>query len=455
MTATAVMDDILRMPWVLLDYQNWLNERPDSPDTDYLFAHSRIRFAPEDHDRLVISDSVKVVTVPGGFAIQVSEQLPPISITAQQKGHVEAIISALDKQPLLIELPLCSGAPASTCDWLMHVGFGKFIFALAALEELEVCVSAAEIVRFPASPYEIDRNYWNNVGQLSMSVSDSLSAPFDQTSFVRWLRACHVQLLLGKNLDTYYCPSSPITRHRVAPGALYTRNTRTINSTAGIFIVDGPRINASAVGGARYHQLLCRSLKIEPTRADELDFHDHEEHWGKLVRARARMDKQEGDWFLPPRPIRDAHWEILRDAWSHATNAIKSGDQPAGIAQLGRFHWYFIHLHPFACANQSLAFTLINCVLNRLNGSGIPQLVLDHLALRLNVADYATVFGRAVAAWSTSASGALARHKERMQKRRSLDMIVAKVDRAIDENEALSVTSGDATGAQLALLVER
>ncbi len=175
-------------------------------------------------------DSATVVSLQGDAGIQTSAQLAPIRIPATPKSQVESIISALRDRPLVIELPLSSGVPAAACDQLLRLGFGRFIFAPAALEELESRASAAEIVRFPASPYEIVRNYWTNVGHLTSNVLSTMQAVADVASFVGWLRALHVQLLLGKDFNTFYCPSSPIARQRVTPGALYTREVHTITS---------------------------------------------------------------------------------------------------------------------------------------------------------------------------------------------------------------------------------
>jgi hypothetical protein len=55
-----------------------------------------------------------------------------------------------------------------------------------------------------------------------------------------------------------------------------------------------------------------------------------------------------------------------------------------------------VRLHPFHCANQSLAMNLVNAVLARARGAGTPHLLLDHLALRMSTDAYIEVFRRAV-----------------------------------------------------------
>jgi hypothetical protein len=185
---------------------------------------------------------------------------------------------------------------------------------------------------------------------------------------------------------------------------------------------------------------------------DNCECYDNDVFWGQLVKGRSRSDEQADDWFLPPRPFKPAQWELLWGSWASAMNAVSSRDLSDCVTHLARFHWYFVHLHPFACANQSLAFALVNCLLNRIAGSGIPQLVLDHWALRMDCKAYTRLFCRAVTHWITSESGSLTRHRDRMQKRQVLDGFLVRLDEPKAQTELDSVSSGDPQGAQLALL---
>jgi hypothetical protein len=47
---------------------------------------------------------------------------------------------------------------------------------------------------------------------------------------------------------------------------------------------------------------------------------------------------------------------------------------------------------------------VVNALLRKLGGAGIPHLVLDQLALRLDEAAYSRVFARAVNAWTVRGS---------------------------------------------------
>ena len=424
-----LISDILDFPWVLVEYQNWLKSRPD-PDGDYLFTQSRIRFEPRNLDQLVLVESVKVVN---GSHLQIFENTPLIPIPEEHRAHVDSVLSELATRPFAVELQSKSDAPA-TCDWLLSVGFGQFIFTPQSVQDLDSRVSSGEIVRFPASPYEIDRDYWINICDLDFQGSTS-SVP----DFIHWLRTLHVQLLLGKGLDTFYCPSSPIAKKGVHPGSLYERGVQTITTSSGEFIVEGLRTNASTLGGDLYHQLLRKSLELKPMEYKQV-FQDQGVNWGRLVKSRSRTDKQDSDWFLPPRPMINDHWYLLWQSWLEAT---LSTDSIECVTQLAYFHWYFVHLHPFGCANQSLAFAMVNSILNRVLGSGIPHLILDHLAMRFDSTDYVKLFKRAVTSWTTTESKSLARHQERSQKRLELDKFIASL------HEAMNL---DSRGAQLALL---
>jgi hypothetical protein len=449
---SRVLQEILDIPWVLMDYQNWLEKAPPPADDDYLFARSRIRFEPSDDDRLVLLDSTNVVEHDGWVGVQISDRLPPIAVPSLKSDTLKALLNALRQRPLLVELPFVANVPSHDCDELIRLGFGRFIFAPDAFATLEQHAAASEIVRFPASPYEIVRNYWQNVGQLSTEVSAKINTPSDCASFETFLRACHVKLLLGADFNTYYRPSSPIARTRVMPGALYTRQTRLVTTPSGVYIIDGPRINATPVGGATYHRLLRKSLRTEGVQQALQNTGYGNENWGAVIIARSRGDARDAEWFVPPRPMGSRHFELLWKSWSRALAAANEQAFGAAISELGGFHWLFVRLHPFACANQSLAFTLVNCVLKRLLGCGIPQLILDQVALRHGYPEYTRLFGRAVTFWQTKAENGLERQKERIQKRQALDHCIAAIASAKSEAEAELTVEQNQEMAQLALL---
>jgi hypothetical protein len=126
------------------------------------------------------------------------------------------------------------------------------------------------------------------------------------------------------------------------------------------------------------------------------------------------------------------------------------------LANLARFHQRFVRLHPFQCANQSLAMALVNFVLRAFQGSGIAHLVLDHFALRANENSYARLFARAVVAQRTpGASLAQRYHLLRGLKQRAyalLEAVSDMADNAADDAAVWELCMADPEAARLLLL---
>ncbi len=449
MSQDVLITAALDFPWHLRAYDRWLSQRSAEFD-DYLYTQQRVRLTPCDDDLLAVPEGLSIQQTGDVISLCAAGQAPfPIPRLARRDA--EKLVSALLCKPAAIELPLASGVASDVCDRVLQLGFGRFIFAPEAVTRLELSCSSAEIVRFPGSPYEIVRNYWANVGTLTTAIERTLASSRAATSFVHWLRALHVQLLLGSDLNTFYCPSSPVASRRVEPGALFTTATKTLTTCHGEFIVEGPRVNASEVGGAQYNRILDRSLGIQPISSESRSFVSGKTTWGHLLTARARTETEDRLWYLPPRPFTDEHWEELFVTWNAA---IETTDPSEATAHLGRFHWSFVHLHPFSCANQSLAFALVNWGLKRVVPSGIPHLILDQLALRHDCAEYVRIFVRAVRNWTTQGTEPVTRHMERVRKRQSLDEFIARLAAAKSDSDADAIAERNEHSARLALMSE-
>jgi len=446
----GLINAVLDFPWPLRAYEAWRSQHPVETG-DYLFTQPRVRLRPHDDDLLAIPRHLSVELAGELVCVRTPDQQQAIALPKVTQHDAEAILSALRSNPTVIELPYASGAAADVCERVLETGFGRFIYAPRALERLESACSAAEIVRFPGSPYEIVRNYWLNVGGLSRTIEDSLDQSLRSDAFLDWLRSLHVQLLLGSDLQTFYCPPSPVAVRRVEPGSLYTIPTRTLSTAMGEFILDGPRINASAVGGPQYDWLLARSLGSPPAGDSSRTFVLSGTNWGRSIQARGRGEDAPREWYLPPRPLDEQHWDELFCSWKAAVAARTRSE---AIPHLGRFHWCFVHMHPFSCANQSLGFLLVNWVLGRVSTSGIPHLILDQLALRHDCGAYVRLFARAVGHWTTSELDPASRHLERVHKRRLLDDFVDRLAAAPDRGMADKVAGRDPDSARLALLVD-
>jgi hypothetical protein len=94
---------------------------------------------------------------------------------------------------------------------------------------------------------------------------------------------------------------------------------------------------------------------------------------------------------------------------------------------------------------------LVNTVLCRVQGAGIPHLLLDQFALRLSEPAYVDVFARAVAAHSSTDRSTERWAKLRARKARSYALI-ERLKQARDLDEAKSLARADPEGACAALI---
>lgn len=395
-TPASRFDLALDVPWELLEYERWVATEARASRDDYLFAEARARFEAWDEDVVRVPGELEV-HAKGGTCTVSSRQLGGgVPVEGVARSALERVLGLIDGTRTLAELRVLSGADRPALEQLVRRALGRLLFVPDAVAALEAKISGAELVRFPGAPYELVRAYWHNMAAVRRAAETWL-ADFEHDP-LRWLRRLHVLALLGPELATFYRPASRITDGGVRPGALYTTPSRRLATPSGTLLLGGPRVGVGLVGGARYQRLVATHAgdpaSLEPDRelvdADGLS-------WGSVLHGRAVDDKEDSAWFCPPRPVRAEHFEKLFSAYRSARRAAEAGDATATVRDLARFHHRFVRLHPFRCANQSLSMNLVNGVLARSHGAGIPHLILDQLALRLDAEAYARVFALAVA----------------------------------------------------------
>jgi hypothetical protein len=328
------------------------------------------------------------------------------------------------------------------------------IFAPLALLALERCVSGIEITRFPGSPYEIARNYWQNMAAVRTRESRLEAALETDERFLRGLRELHVVALMGDDLQTYYQPQSPISSARAAPGRLMLAPSVLVETRETCLFVRGPRVRAAHLGGVEYHRALCQSLDdleaMAPRRFTDAAGLD----WGQIAHARAAGDSAAQDWFCPPRPIRPEHVTALRAAFAQAVEASHAGERDQCSEALAHFHQAFIRLHPFHCGNQSLAMNIVGAILSRLLGAGMPHLMLDHLALRLSPRAYVRVFRRALAAYVRPRTPIAARYLRLASNRARIFELTERLSKAGSDEKVQLTIAAEPEAAHLLLLMD-
>jgi hypothetical protein len=457
-TLSADLDRIVDFPWEVLEYLTWLRQRAASRDGmgSYLFDEPKVRFSPKEGDLLVAERDIRVRPAAGGLELSAPRAASPLLLDVSSdadRERVEGLLRRFDGQlPLAAVRTGLDAEQARVLDALLGAAFGKLIFAPVALLTAERAISGIEVTRFPGSPYEVERPYWVNMGAVRAASVGLWATLDDDDRFARALRTLHVILLMGEDLQSYYQPASPISSGRAAPGRFMLTAPELIDTAPGTVFVAGPRVSAALVGGPFYHELCCQTLgeAVAPLPqlfrdADGLD-------WGALRQARAAADASAAAWFCPPRPLRAAHLSALRGSLAAADAAARSADPKSCLRPLAAFHQLFVRLHPFHCGNQSLAMNLVNGVLSRALGAGMPHLFLDHLAIRLSREAYARVFRRAADAYVDPQPNVAARYLRLASNRTRTFALLRQLEAAASLDHASALARSDAACARLLLL---
>jgi hypothetical protein len=273
----------------------------------------------------------------------------------------------------------------------------------------------------------------------------------DARGAVDELAALHVTALMGTSRTNFYCPASRVAQNGIAPGTLWQTPSRTLETPAGTRFVEGPRVHVPLLGGPGYGALLAE-LSGDPEATLERREHvDAGLPWGRVVTAMAERDAEPAPWFCPPRPITLAHVEELFSSLKLGVSAAARGERAATLDALADFHQRFVRLHPFRACNQALAMNIVNAVLARVTGAGMPHLVLDHVALRWAPAAYRRLFALAADAWCVAGAPA-ARVSRLLTLKRDYFALVTHLNGAADADEARVAAATMPDAARLALL---
>lgn len=459
MSNDARLEHIVDFPWEVLEYWTWLRERAANPEAraSYLFDEPKVRFTARDEDVLVADTGARIEAHGGGVRLtssRVPTGLELEGFTGVELPALSELLADIQGEHTLLELRQRAGSRTPLLDALLRQSFGKLVFAPHALLARERAVSGIEVTRFPGSPYEIVRSYWQNMAAVRARLPHLEAALDTDASFMRELCKMHVLVLLGDDLHTYYQPQSPISSQRAAPGRLMHTPSVVVERSDVSLFVSGPRVRAAHLGGLAYHLALYRDLG-DPRANSARSFRDEAGlDWGRIVHARAASDAAAEDWFCPPRPIVDPHVTTLRLALASALSAATSRDRDGCARALARFHQSFIRMHPFYCGNQCLVMNIVNAVLGRVLGAGMPHLMLDHLAVRLDAGPYAKVFCRAVTTYVDHATPIPARYLRLASNRARMFAFAERLSARESPREVERAVAADPETARLLLLID-
>lgn len=448
--------EILSFPHELHAYHRYLAQAPASRVAeDYLFYESRVRFEPRVEDVLQSLAGTEASATPRGSVLVHPPSRARVELAGLDVAVAKRILSHIDGTLPLIEVEHRAQVPPGTMEHFLRAAFGTLILAPTTIAHYQARLDMLQLVRFPATPYEVTRTYWDNMIAVRAYLQDTPELASDATLCWQHLRSLHVLTLMGEDGRSFYRPSSPIAAKNVAPSALYRTETKLLRTATTTWLIAGPRVSAPLVGGPVYHELLAQSVDDLPAVAAERKVVDEGGlPWGELVVGRARGDTQAGSWFLPPRPIRDAHLQAVFQALANVEMPGTKQDREEALKSVADFHWHFIRLHPFSCANQSLAMSVINWLLTRLGCMPIPHLVLDQLALRLDRLPYRRIFLRAVREFGVDGGSSIGRWKALREKRSLMEGFLRRVAETKDPRERALLPTKYPDEAAAALLVD-
>jgi hypothetical protein len=432
-------------------YESWL-ARTTPASFDPYYSQEILRFGVRDEDVLVGPGDVAARPASCGSLLESARAGVSTTVCGIDPKSALACFAALDGAHTVSRAREASGVPASTWELFIAGTFGSLSFAPLVLADLERRVSYSELVRFPGSPYELVREYWENMSDVRARLDAAGDSFADIRRFAALLQELNALAHVGASGRSFYRPASPVVaKGGAAPGTFWLAASVTEETPGGTRFVSGPRVGAALIGGDRYQALLTHSVGDVEAMADAREVSDEGVPWGRIVTARADADEHSAPWFCPPRPFGDEHLEATRAAWVDARAAAQDGRPADAVRRVASVHWRLVRLHPFMSGNQSVAMALVNAVLRRAFGAGMPHLVLDHLALRLSLSAYERVFERAVGAWLVVDENPVRRALELATRRRRLFAFLEEL-RQVREDDVPALLAGRASDAALAFL---
>lgn len=383
-TFSKAQQQVLDFPWEL--YQYLLEYRQANPERRTAVGQKKSFFQQENKFTVRVEDvpclRTQVKLNNGGDICTIeSDDGETVELNEVDFPFVQQFIQSIDGQLSIDEIAcICQQQRVSTLRLAQRL-VGRVIIFPQSVQALEQRISGVEICRIPLSPYQIDRNYWQNMADVRELIEQGLfDASNHQEDFQRFLKALHITASMGQQLDCFYIPQRRIEEDHMMPGAYLPYAP----------VVERIGENDLFLTVASY--FFNDNMRLEQG-APLID--DNNIHWGTL--ATYLKDGQKVDYFRSPRPLIDAHFDSLR---LDILRALEKGDSADGdIGRFARvawaaadFHQKFVRLHPFGCINQSLAMNIVNYMLKTQLNLVLPHLNLDFCALEFSQHDYRQYF---------------------------------------------------------------
>ncbi len=368
--------DILKLPINYLRYLEWhkridlQSKKVASPLFGFPTPHPRFEFMEDDIPKLTPGLQLKAI---GTYTLVNSEYGETIlELDYKVLSSIIDLIDGSSKADELIRRAMQQNLVVDIENINKLIGIA--IILPDVIEELELAIPGISIVRSPFSPYQILRNYWKNMIDVRRKIEVSLSKN-NQNELLEQIRSFHIITLMGSNLRTFYKPDSGVSDFSVCPGHFRNGETHVICGFEEF---------------SEYLHIVAHSLDITIKDQWEVYWNDCGQYWGKGF-----VLDHTGSYTPPDAPF-GTQLDQLCILLMALPSIVNEDELPKAISALAKFHQRFVQLHPFECANQSLAMNIINHFLKKWIDSCVPHLHLDMVAFFFTPEDYSRYFARVV-----------------------------------------------------------
>ncbi|NOU23258.1 MAG: hypothetical protein HOO93_16020 [Methyloglobulus sp.] len=372
-------DIFMKLPIHLFRYVEWRMRSEEGAKTreemsymfNFVYPSPRFELCDEDVPKLAPRLSIRAIglytLVESDFGETVLEANPKI---------ISHILDFIDGSSTVFELIKYAQRQNIEADFeTVNRLIGTAIIVPDTIKELESAIHWVSITRYPSSPYHIVRNYWKNMRDVRTEL-EGFSFTGKTTGFIEQLRKLHAILLLGSNFSSFYQTGS-VPSKAVWPGC-FRSEVQPCGANCGSEILP-------------YLQIVALSLGDVIGDSFDLCWEDNGLCWA------TGYDLGSSVQFSAPLGPFEGHLEHLCSLLSELQSiTLIEADSASAVSILAKFHQRFVQLHPFECANNSLAMSIVNYFLNKWFNTCIPHLHLDCVAFFFSPENYSRYFARAV-----------------------------------------------------------
>jgi hypothetical protein len=262
------------------------------------------------------------------------------------------------------------------------------VFLLEAVDRLSSDVAHLEVCRYPGSPYDVNRRYWQNCVAVRHALSDFAAALASRQTFCSFLRELHVCYIMGAGLNSFYLPASSarnmLMNKGTGPGEL--RPVPVDCPLADALVLQHIRLLAELFGDP-----FGDAPDVAIRDDDGLLWGHSESHSDAAAKALGRSNL-----FWPAEKVSTEHVDRLWRSALEAYHAAHSGNRKRAIGAIAQLLHRFVCLHPFAVGNIGLIMNIVNWLLRQAAGGYVCHFYVDWCGQCLSARVFAQVFERLV-----------------------------------------------------------